>query len=164
MTHTLLDLHDPENGFVVVHPTPGSHGLAVAAEDVLVALGHPPAQLAIEVLRNPMPHPAEVAAAWLHARADLRLVILRAHLIRPPMWQMLAGLAHYGGTQLVMVCHTPGVPVEVAPFLDQVEHQVLTSLDALTIPPSSAWTAPAESRAVIDDRELLQRAERTACA
>ena len=31
VTHGLLDLHDPGSGFVVVHPTPGSHGLTVPA-------------------------------------------------------------------------------------------------------------------------------------
>lgn len=43
---------------------------------------------------------------------------------------MLAGLAHYDGAQLVMVCHTSGVPGAVTPFLGRVEHQVFTSLDA----------------------------------
>lgn len=97
--------HDLSHGVAVCHPTPGSAGLSVLGEDVLVALGKRPGGPAAEGVSR---RAWELAGLWLRAEQVRHLVVLRAQLLPTPRWRELAELTASAGTRLWLVTNEPG--------------------------------------------------------
>ena len=103
--------HSLRAGIVVCHPTPVAGSSANRAKDLLaidllVALGKHPRALHAERLRH---RGWDLAAAWLHAEAVKHLVVLRAHLLSPPLWEQLIATTQRAGTVLWLVSHRFGL-------------------------------------------------------
>jgi hypothetical protein len=129
----LLERHDPARGHVVVHPTPGARSLQAFAHDVLGALGRAVNRLDAEQLAGPAAAWRAVTA-WMVTSQTGELVVLRADRLRAGVWARLLALGRETGTRLLLVCHAPQIPAQLAAVLAGTGHQVLTGLPRSSIP------------------------------
>jgi len=123
----LLERHDPARGHVVVHPTPGARSLQAFAHDVLGALGRAVNRLEAEQLAGPAAAWRAVTA-WMVTSQTGELVVLRADRLRAGVWARLLELGRETGTRLLLVCHAPQIPAQLAAVLAGTGHQVLTGV------------------------------------
>jgi len=123
----LLERHDPARGHVVVHPTPGARSLQAFAHEVLGALGQAVNRLDAEQLAGPAVAWRAVTA-WMVTGQTGELVVLRADRLRAGVWARLLELGRETGTRLLLVCHAPQIPAQLAAVLAGTGHQVVTGL------------------------------------
>ena len=123
----LLEHHDPARGHVVVHPTPGARSLQAFAHDVLDALGRAVNRLDAEQLAGPAAAWRAVTA-WMVTGQTGELVVLRADRLTASVWARVLELGRETGTRLLLVCHAPQIPAQMAAVLAGTGHQVLTGL------------------------------------
>jgi len=155
----LLERHDPARGQVVVHPTPGARSLQAFAHDVLAALGRAVNRLDAEQL-------AGTAAAWRAVTAWMvtgqtgELAVLRADRLTASVWARVLELGREAGTRLLLVCHAPQIPAQLAAVLACAGHQVLTGppqvLDSRSAYPHP-WPWPDAAAGAEGDAEDLPR-------
>lgn len=102
----LTAMHDPGGGRAVCHPTPGATW-PVLIQDLLEALGKPRDALARE---RRLRGGARLVQVWMCAERVEHLVVLRAHLLRPPLLDRFAELAAATGTTIWLVWHHTDPP------------------------------------------------------
>jgi hypothetical protein len=139
LTRALLEAHDPAGGRVVVHPTPAVTSLTMLARDVLLALGRPIEDLAVQRISASGPA-FKAAAAWMIADGIRQVIVLRAHLLGAAGWEQLIEMADCAGARLVLVRHTLTGRWEHERVLAGVAHHV--TKDVTEVVPGENRTAP----------------------
>ncbi|MGA5142985.1 hypothetical protein [Streptomyces azureus] len=121
--------HNPSEGRVTIHPTPGTDStLTPLAYDILAALGKP-----VPLTGYPAsdPRPAwTLCAAWILALPITCLTVLRAHLLDPRCLGELMALRARTGLRLALVCHHRKTPAVLERALSRTDHQ-LADADAV---------------------------------
>jgi hypothetical protein len=148
LPHTLaaLDAHDPDQGRITVHPTPGTDSLTALAWDVLAALGKPTPLTCYFI--HDTDAPWAIAAAWALACEITHLTVLRAHLLTDAHLGALLALRNRTGLRLAVVCHQRRIPTVLERALRTVPHRIADATAALPGPApgrlkTSAPIAPA---------------------
>ncbi|MFI8850207.1 hypothetical protein ACIGW3_08455 [Streptomyces sp. NPDC053499] len=140
VTHTraALAAHDPAEGRLTIHPTPGTHSTLALAHDILAALGKPVPLTGY----RPLDHrPAwTLCAAWILALPVTHLALLRAHLLDPHALDDLLALRARTGLRLALVCHRRKVPTVLERALSRTDHY-LADAEAL-LPAEETATRP----------------------
>ncbi|MCT9011297.1 hypothetical protein [Streptomyces rhizosphaerihabitans] len=162
LPHTLaaLDNHDPGQGRITVHPTPGTDSLTGLAWDVLAALGKP-VPLTCYQHHDTDAHWA-ITAAWALACGITHLTVLRAHLLTEARLEALLALRDRAGPSLPLVCHQRRIPTALERALRAVPHRIADATAALPgptpgRPKMSAPTVPAAPAPSTPTRPLAGR-------
>lgn len=143
----LLERHDLDGGRVVCHPRPGATW-PVLIEDLLRALGKHPRALSRERRGK---DGERLLKAWLRAEPVTELVVLRGHLLDPPLLGRLAGLATEVGMVLWLVWHHHDPPPSTYPSVSWTE--------AIAVLDAAATAPPGSPASTVDDVFLAARAE-----
>ncbi|MFD4413483.1 helix-turn-helix domain-containing protein [Streptomyces sp. NPDC058476] len=135
-----FDAHAPSAGRITVHPTPAASDTTLAL-DILAALGKP---TELPGTGGSIGQPAWIlAAAWILSLPDVRLTVLRAHLLDEASWSHLLTLRMRTGMHLVAVCHTRRPPAVMRTALRPLRHHTVSTDHGLGDLLAPAPTAPA---------------------
>lgn len=145
-TLTALEAHDPDQGRITLHPTPGTDSLTALAWDILAALGKPPPLTCYRL--HDTDAPWAITAAWTLASGITHLTVLRAHLLTTARLNALLTLRDRTGLRLALVCHQRRIPTALERALRTVPHRIADATAALPAPApgrpdTSAPTVPA---------------------
>ncbi|MEU7318679.1 hypothetical protein [Streptomyces sp. NPDC007083] len=144
VTHTRAarTAHNPAEGRLTIHPTPGTRSTLALAYDILAALGKPVPLTGY----RPLDHrPAwMLCAAWILALPITHLTLLRAHLLDPHALEDLLALRARTGLRLALVCHQRKVPTVLERALNRTDHY-LADAEAL-LPAAEAVTTGTRPR------------------
>jgi hypothetical protein len=139
--HAALAAHAPSAGRITVHPTPAASDTTLAL-DILAALGKPTELPGTQGAIGP---PAWIlAAAWILSLSEVRLTVLRAHLLDEASWSRLLTLRVRTGAHLLAVCHTRRPPAVMRNALRPVEYHTVSTDQGLgdLLAPAPAAPAP----------------------
>lgn len=140
-TLTALEAHNPGQGRITLHPTPGTDSLTALAWDVLAALGKPVPLTCYRL--HDTDAPWAITAAWTLACGITHLTVLRAHLLNSARLHALLTLRARTGLHLALVCHQHRIPAVLERALRTVPHRIADATAALPGPaPGRSDTLP----------------------